>query len=132
MPGTPRIVPIDTTGLLGAISTRSAVASATSASAAACASSTPTCTKASARSVARYRTHHSWKWMARRPPSSSTTTCVSQRWSDIGTRVTPGCQRAHNAAVTSDSEYPASSILVRTRWVAMSRSPSPNHDGSAP
>ena len=35
----------------------------------------------------------------------------------------PGCHRSHSARVTSESGYPASSIRVRIRWVAMSLSP---------
>ena len=46
MPGTPRIVPIDTTGLDGASRTASAVANASTTPGAGRAASTPTCTKA--------------------------------------------------------------------------------------
>jgi len=105
MPGTPRIVPIDTTGLEGASRIASAAANAWATPGAGRAESTPTCTNAFGSGPARWRTHHSWKWMACcRPLSgSSTTTCVSTRWSLIGSSRTPGCQRSASAAVTSDS-----------------------------
>ena len=127
-------VPIETTGLEGANSTASAVPSASTTPGAGRASSTPTWTKLLAANPARCRTHHSWKWIARgRSVSGSvTTTWVSTRWSLIGRSRTPGCHRWARAAVTSESAYPASSIRVRTRWVARSRSPSPNQVGSAP
>ena len=48
------------------------------------------------------------------------------------TSVAPGDQRSHNACVTADSGYPARSIWLRTRWVARSRSPSPNQSGCTP
>ena len=51
MPGTPRIVPIDTTGLLGAISTMSASAIASATPGAGLASSTPTWTNAMRRDL---------------------------------------------------------------------------------
>ena len=103
MPGTARIVPMLTTGLLGASSTTSASAIDSGTPGAGLASSRPIWTKPCAGSAAWCLIHHSWKWIALRAPSSSTTTCVSQRWSDIGSIRTPGCHRAHSAAVTSES-----------------------------
>jgi hypothetical protein len=41
--------------------------------------------------------------MALRAPSTSTSTCVSNRSSLIGSSVAPGCQRWHSAAVTAES-----------------------------
>ena len=104
-PGTPRIVPIDTTGFEGASSTASAAAKASATPGAGFAASTPTCTNARGSGSARCRTHHSWKWIAcSRPVSgSATTTWVSTRWSVIGSSSTPGCQRSASAAVTWDS-----------------------------
>ena len=90
-----------TTGLLGASSTTSAEEIASRTPGAGRASSTPTGTNDSAGNWAWYSIHHDWKWIALRAPSSSTTTWVSQRWSLIGSRRTPGDQRVHNAAVTS-------------------------------
>ena len=101
MPGTARMVPMLTTGLLGAMSTTSASAIASSTPGAGRASSAPTGTNDSAGSKAWCSIHHDWKWMALRAPSISTTTWVSQRWSVIGSSRTPGSHRAHNAAVTS-------------------------------
>ncbi len=104
-PGTPRIVPTDTTGLDGASRTASAAAKASVTPGAGRAASTPICTKAAGSRTARCRTHHSWKWIACcRPLSGSvTTTWVSTRWSLIGRTVTPGCQRSARAAVTAES-----------------------------
>ncbi len=121
-----------TTGLDGGRMTASAAAIASSTPGAGEASSAPTRMICSAGTEARSRTHHSWKWTARRPRSSEMTTWVSVLSSLIGIRRTPGRQRAHSASVTADRGYPASSIWVRTMWVAKSRSPRPNHCGSTP
>ena len=104
-PGTASTVPTLTTGFDGASSTTSAAAIASSTPGAGFASSAPTGTIECAGSAARWRIHHSWKWIARRSPASgsSTTTWVSTRSSDIGSSVTPGCQRAHSASVTAES-----------------------------
>ncbi len=110
MPSMRRMVPIETTGLLGGSSTTSASRIASRTPGPGFAVSLPTRTNPYAGSSARYRIHHSWKWMAVRsgvpsgvvaPVGSSTTTCVSARSSDIGSRRTRGCQRSHRAAVTS-------------------------------
>ena len=140
MPGTPRIVPTDTTGLDGGRITRSASAIASSTPGAGVAASWPTTSTASAGTAARRRTQYSWKWITDRPlglSGSATAMCVSTRSSLIGSseRLPPWSgvsQRRHSASVTCDRVKPASSIWVRTRWVAMSRSPSPNHVGSTP
>ena len=70
--------------------------------------------------------------LARCAVGASTTTWVSSRSSVAGSRVTPGCQRSHSAAVTVRERVAGASIRVRTRWVAMSLSPRPNQEGSAP
>ena len=92
-----------TTGLDSGRITTSASAMASDTPGAGLAVSTPTSAIDSAGMAARRRTHHSWKWMARRPRSSGATTCVSQRSSLIGSRRTPGCQRAHSASVIWES-----------------------------
>ena len=91
-PGTSTIVWMLTTGFDGATSTTSASAIAASAAGHAVACSRPTEAKECAGRAARWRTHHSWKWMARRWPSagSSTTTWVSIRSSLAGISSTPG------------------------------------------
>ena len=134
IPGTPRIVPTETTGLDGGTSTRSASLIASRTPGPGLASSMPMGTTAWAGISARWRIQYSWKCTALRSPvsGSSMTTCVSTRSSVIGSSSTPGSQRRHSAAVTALSGYPASSIWVRTRWVAMSRSPRPNQLGSTP
>ena len=68
-----------------------------------------------------------WGSRGRRPRRGSR---PGRRTSAAG--VTPGCQRRHSASVTAESGKPASSIWVRTRWVATSRSPRPNQVGSTP
>jgi hypothetical protein len=103
MPGTCRTVPMLTTGLLGGSTTTSAAPIASSTPGAGVACSAPTATTAEAGSPARWRTHHSWKWITRSPPSVRTRTWVSTRSSLIGSRRAPGCQRAHRASVTCDS-----------------------------
>jgi LPPG:FO 2-phospho-L-lactate transferase len=64
------MLPMDTTGLDGASSTASAPAIASRTPAAGSASSAPTGTNSLAGSAARYRIHHSWKCIARRPCGS--------------------------------------------------------------
>ena len=134
IPGTCRIVPTDTTGLDGGKRTTSASCRASITPGPGVAVSTPTRAKPCAGIAARCLIHHSWKWIAVRVPGSSpsTRTCVSARSSVIGRSSTPGCQRVQSAAVTADSGYPACSIWVRTRWVAVSRSPRPNQSGWTP
>ncbi len=89
-----------TTGLLGATSSTSAPAIASVTPGAGFADSAPTKTNRWVGTCARYRTHHSWKWIARWPPSRSATACVSRRSSVAGSRRTPGCQRVASAWVT--------------------------------
>lgn len=92
-----------TTGLDGARITASASAIASSTPGPAVAVSAPTNANDFAGTAARCLTHHSWKWMAFVSPSSSTTTCVSTRSSDIGSSFTPGFHRSHSASATADS-----------------------------
>ncbi len=135
IPGTPRMVPTETTGFDGGRTTRSVSVTASITPGAGAAASWPTTSTVSAGTAARSRTQYSWKWITERPlglSGSATAMWVSTRSSLIGSRVTPGCQRRHSASVTWERVNPASSICVRTRWVAMSRSPSPNHVGSTP
>ena len=82
-----------------------------------------------------WRTHHSWKWIARSPPSSSsTTTWVSTGTSVIGSSSMPPLReppagrqpRGHLAERGS----PGPSHCERTTWVPMSRSPRANHCGT--
>src|SRR4051794_8757396 len=129
MPGTDRIAPMLTTGLLGGSSTTSASWIASTTPGAGLAAGAPLRTMSVAATPACSRTHHSWKCTVR--PSASVT-CVSTRSSVAGSSRTPGCHRSHNRAVTSDSVIPSASHWVRSRWVARSRSPRPNHVGSAP
>ncbi len=109
MAGTSTIVWMLTTGFDGATSTTSASAIAASAAGHAVACSRPTEANECAGRDARWRTHHSWKWIARRAGGSSallgssTTTWVSIRSSLAGMSSTPGDQRAHSAAVTCES-----------------------------
>ena len=103
MRATLMIDPIETTGLDGGSSTRSAPLSASTTPGPGTASSAPTMTNASAGVSAWRRTHHSWKWIARRPASSVITTWVSTRSSVMGSSRTPGRHRAHNASVTCDN-----------------------------
>ena len=71
MPGTARIVPIETTGLDGGKRTTSAVGDRLEhAGRRACASGAPTGTTSYAGRRCS-RTQYSWKWTARRPPSAS-------------------------------------------------------------
>jgi len=100
MPGTSRTTPMLTTGLLGGSNTTSAAARASSTPGAGLGLPSVTATNCSAGSRAPWRTHHSWKCIARRVSPSATTTCVSTRSSLIGSSVTPGCQRSQSAAVT--------------------------------
>jgi hypothetical protein len=99
--------PIETTGLLGATSTRSAAASAPSTAGVGRASSIPTRTTSSASGTACNRTQYSWKCTARRPDGSSSagmTMWVSTRSSLIGSsrsRGSSASQRAARAWVTS-------------------------------
>ena len=105
MPGTASTMPMLTTGLLGGSTTTSALPMASRTPGPAVASSAPTGTIEWAVGAACSRTQYSWKCTARRPPGasgSSMTTWVSTRSSLIGRRVTPGSQRRHSAAVTSD------------------------------
>src|SRR5579875_1082842 len=132
MPGTVRIGPMLTTGLDGGNSTTSAAAIASSTPGAGVASAAPDGTIETAGTSACSRSHHSWKCTVRRAPSSSMTTCVSTRSSDMGSSRTPGRHRRHSAAVISDSGWPSASIRVRTMWVAMSLSPRVNQSGPAP
>ncbi len=131
MPGTARIVPTLTTGLDGGSRTMSARPMASSTPGAGAASSAPAKTNPAAGTSACSRTHHSWKWTVR-PPSPPRITWVSTRSSDIGSSATPGCHRWQRTPVAADSGRPAPSMLVRWRWVAMSRSPRPNQSGPAP
>src|SRR5438132_837439 len=50
----------------------------------------------------------------------------------MGTRRAVSPNRADSAAVASESVPPSARSFVRNRWVARSRSPSPNHAPSAP
>ena len=108
-PGTARIGPMDTTGLLGATRIRSAAPIASATPAAGRASSIPTMVTASAAGWARSRTQYSWKCTARRPPgaaSSAMVMCVSTRSSVIGSSRRSGSPASHRparAAVTSES-----------------------------
>ena len=130
------MMPIDTTGLLGGSSTTSARRIASSTPGAAVARSSPATTNRRAGTVAWCRTHHSWKWIARSPPSSSsTTTWVSTGTSVIGSssmRCSGRPHRAASRAVTSLSEAPCPSHCERTTWVPTSRSPrrEPLRDGT--
>src|SRR3954451_3263357 len=129
MPGTARIVPTLTTGLLGGNSTtsQSAIASTTPGAGRA---ASALCNRISrAATSACKRTHHSWKWIVE--PSSSKT-WVSTSSFVAGSKRPPGCQRSHNRRVTSSRPTPSRSHIVRAMWVARSRSPSPNHAGPAP
>ncbi len=90
-----------TTGLDGGKTITSAPAMASSTPGAGLAPSAPTGTTACAGTWARSRTQYSWKCTALRSPSTSTSTCVSIRSSDIGMSRTPGFQRAHSASVTA-------------------------------
>ena len=93
MPGTPRIVPTDTTGLDGGRMTRSAPVMASSTPGAGVDWSRPTKASASAGTSAWSRTQYSWKWTTRLPlgaSASAIATCVSTRSSDIGSSRTPG------------------------------------------
>ncbi len=64
MPGTARIGPMETTGLDGGNSTKSASAIASSTPGAGAATSAPAGVIASAGTAACSRTHHSWKWIS--------------------------------------------------------------------
>ncbi len=134
IPGIVMIAPMLTTGLDGASMTTSACSIAATTPGPAVALSDPTKAKLWVGIRARWRTHHSWKWIALRSPVSGsvTTTWVSHLSSLAGSSVAPGDQRAHSAAVTSDNGYPARNIWLRTRWVARSRSPRPNQSGWTP
>ena len=111
MPGTPRMVPTDTTGLDGGSTTRSASPMASSTPGAGVAASWPTASTVSAGTAARSRTQYSWKWTTRRPlalSGSATATWVSTRSSVIGrSRTVSPCtgvsQRRQSASVTCDS-----------------------------
>ncbi len=94
-----------TTGLDGAISTTSALSIASVTPGPAVAFSAPTNAKLCVGTWARWRTHHSWKWIARFSPSSGSviTTWVSLRSSLAGSSRAPGDQRRHSASVTCDS-----------------------------
>ena len=101
--GTPRMVPTETTGLLGGTITRSASVIASMTPGAGEDSSSPTNTSASAGTSARSLTQYSWKCTTRRPLGASGSVMamwVSTRSSVIGSRVTPGCQRRQSASVT--------------------------------
>ncbi len=100
MPGTARMVPIETTGLDGGKRMTSASARASSTPGAGLAVSAPTGTIASASTAACSLTQYSWKWMARVPCSSVIRTWVSIRSSLIGSSRTPGCPRTQSASVT--------------------------------
>jgi hypothetical protein len=134
-PGTPRMVPIETTGLLGGSRTTSAVRIASRTPGAGRAVSMPSARIRRAGTAACSRTHHSWKWIARKPSASSISTCVSTRSSLMGSSRTPSSgnsQRSHSRAVTSVSVNPWPSSRVRTTWVARSRSPRVNQSGPSP
>ena len=90
-PGTPRIVPTDTTGLDGGTSTRSASVIASRTPGPGLDSSSPMGTTAWAGTPARWRIQYSWKCTALRSPESgsSMTTWVSTRSSVIGNSSTP-------------------------------------------
>ena len=107
-PGTPRMVPTETTGLDGGTSTRSVSVIASRTPGPGLASSRPIGTTPWAGTAAWWRTQYSWKCTARRSPvsGSSTTTWVSTRSSVIGSSSTPpprtgASQRWHSAAVTA-------------------------------
>ena len=106
IPGTARITPIETTGLLGGRSTTSASDSASRTPGAGVEVAAPTTSKLAAGTSACSRTHHSWKWTVR--PSDSVT-CVSIGVSVAGSSWTPGCHRSHSRRVTSESGTPAAS-----------------------
>ena len=90
VPGTARIAPIETTGLLGGKTTTSVSSRASTTPGAGRASAAPTTSKPVAAIAARSSTHHCWK-CTRRPSTRST--CVSIGVSVAGSSCTPGCQR---------------------------------------
>ena len=110
-PGTPRIVPTDTTGFDGGTSTRSASVIASTTPGAGVARSRPTTTTVSAGTSARIRIQYSWKCTTRVPlgeSASATATWVSTRSSVIGSSrtrspCTGSSQRRHRAVVTAES-----------------------------
>src|SRR6516225_697741 len=103
-PGMARIAPMLTTGFDGARNTTSADSIAAMTPGPAVALSAPMNAKLWVGTWARYRTHHSWKWIARCSPvaESVMTTWVSLRSSLAGSSVAPGDQRRHSASVTCD------------------------------
>ncbi len=104
-PGTPRMVPTETTGLDGGSTTRSVSVSASITPGPGEQSSSPTTRTVSAGTSACSRTQYSWKCTTRRPLGSSGSaiaTWVSTRSSVIGSSATPGCHRRHSASVTRE------------------------------
>ena len=121
-----------TTGFDGGKNTKSAAAMASSTPGAGAACAAPVGVIAMAGTAACSRTHHSWKWMLRRLPFSSMSTCVCTGSSDIGSSRTPGCHLRQSSSVAADSGRPAASIWVRAMCVARSLSPRANQSEPAP
>ena len=129
-PSTARIGPIETTGLDGQITTASARSSASPTPGAGVATSTPSKRMALTSSRAPRSTQYSWKCRSISCPTETTSSRVSTGCSLIGRIVDTMSNRAATRAVTSDNPSPSARDRVRNRWVARSRSPSPNHAAS--
>ena len=126
IPGTATMGPIETIGFEGATSTTSASSIAASTSGVGRDSSMPWSSTPRTGTSARCLIQYSWKWTTSSRPSMVVAMCVSTSASVIGSKVTPMSHRRHSSAVASVRVRPSRRRAVRTRWVARSRSPSPN------
>ena len=123
-PGTPRMVPIETTGLEGQITIASASAIACSRPGAGRAESMPSISMRVISSAAPSRTRYSWKVLA----PAGVVMRVRTGSSVIGSTVASTPRRAQISAVIVVRPRPSRMRRVRWMWVARSRSPRPNHD----
>ena len=121
-PGIARMVPIDTTGLEGTITIRSASAIDSTTPGAGRAPAAPSSSIRSIGSAAPCLTRYSWKL---RTPAGVVMR-VRTGSSVIGMIRASTPSRAAISAVTSLSRAPSARRRVRCRWVARSRSPRPN------